>query len=120
MATKKKATKKKVAAKKGAPKKKLDGKKLAAQRKPRDTAATFIRDELAAGKSDVAKIIERTKAEFPKSKATPGYVRFLAKGMGLSKQVAYEVKAETPAKTKAKKAKKAEEKADAPAVDPAS
>lgn len=125
MATKKKASKKKVAAKSKAPKtKKLDGKALAAQRKPRDSVAQFIKDELKAGRKDVDKIIEKAKAEFPQSDPTRGYVRFVAKQIGLYDQVAPpEVEPAKPAKKKAaKKAPKADtsEKTDAPAVDPAS
>lgn len=108
MATKK-ATKK-VAAKKSSPKKKLDGKALAAKRQPRDSVAQFIKDELNAGKSDVAKIVERAKAEFPKTNPTNGYVRFIAKQIGREKQVASEPKP----KPKAKPAKVAAKKGAAP------
>lgn len=136
MATKKASKKaKKTAAKKSAPKKKLDGKALAAKRKPRDSVAQFIKDELNAGKTDVAKIVERAKAEFPKTSPTNGYVRWIAKSIGKEKQVAAEVpakkeKAAKPAKAKASKkaSKKTAKKDDAPAaeaksdpaVDPAS
>lgn len=126
MATKKKASKKKVAAKKSAPKKKLDGKALAAKRKPRDSVAQFIKDELMAGKSDVDKIVERAKAEFPKTKPTRGYVRWIAKQIGKEKQVAVKPaakKAAKPAKKKAaaKSAPAASEPAKTEAaVDPAS
>lgn len=113
MATKGKKAKKK-AAKKGAPKKKLDGKALAAKRKPRDSASQFIKDELNAGRTDVDKIIEKCKAEFPKSKPTRGYVRFIAKQIGKYKQVAPE---SAPAPKKAAKKKAAAEPA---ATDPAS
>lgn len=133
MASKKKASKKKVAAKKGAPKRKIDGKALAAQRKPRDSVAQFIKDELMAGRTDVDRIIEKAKDNFPKSKPTRGYVRFIAKQIGKYKQVEPEggapAKAEKPAKkaSKKKSAKKSaasepassESKGDA-AVDPAS
>lgn len=81
MATKKEKSKK-------AKGKKLDGKKLAAQRKPRDSVAQFIKDELNAGKKDVDKIVENAKKEFPKTKPTRGYVRWLAKSIGKEKQVA--------------------------------
>jgi hypothetical protein len=133
MASKKKASKKKVAAKKGAPKRKIDGKALAAQRKPRDSVAQFIKDELMAGRTDVDRIIEKAKDNFPKSKPTRGYVRFIAKQIGKYKQVEPEggapAKAEKPAKAKSKKAakkkaaateSKSESKDEAPAVDPAS
>lgn len=113
-------------------KKKLDGKALAAKRKPRDSVAQFIKDELTAGTSDVDKIIERAKKDFPKAKPTRGYVRWIAKQIGKEKQVAVESgKKEKPAKAKAakKSAKKSapkkasepkapEAKGDAP--DPAS
>lgn len=118
MATKKAS--KKVAAKKSAPKKKktLDGKALAAKRKPRDSVAQFIKDELMAGKSDVAKIVERTKAEFPKAKPTNGYVRWIAKTIGKSSQVAREsVAPESKKAKKVKKVKKAEDAGEAKAVD---
>lgn len=112
--------------------KKLDGKALAAKRKPRDSVAQFIMDELTAGTSDVDKIIERAKKDFPKAKPTRGYVRWVAKQIGKEKQVAAEprAKAEKPKSKPAKKAakksapKKAaeprapESKSDAP--DPAS
>ncbi len=124
MATKKASKKaKKTAAKKGAPKKKLDGKTLAAKRKPRDSVASFIKDELQAGRKDVDKILEKAVAEFPKSKPTRGYVRWIAKGLGLSKQVAAEPKApkaEKKAKAKAKKSKTPPKPAENPTVDPAS
>lgn len=87
-------------------KKKLDGKKLAANRKPRDSVAQFIKDELNAGKTDVAKILERAKADFPKASPTPGYVRFIAKQIGKGKQVESTrgkgEKKEKPAKAKPK------------------
>lgn len=102
---------KKTKAKKG--KKKLDGKKLAAQRKPRDSVAQFIKDELEAGRSDVARIIEKAKSEFPKSNPTPGYVRFIAKSIGKYKQVEPERGVAKPKAKKEKKAKKA--KKDKPA-----
>lgn len=117
MATKKAS--KKVAAKKSSPKKKLDGKALADKRKPRDSVAQFIKDELNAGKSDVAKIVERAKAEFPKTNPTNGYVRFIARQIGKEKQVASEPKAK-PAKAAAKKSaapKKAAKKDKAPKAD---
>lgn len=109
MATKKASKKaKKTAAKKGAPKKKLDGKALAAKRKPRDSVAQFITDELKAGRKDVDKIVEKAKAEFPKTTPTRGYVRWIAKSLGLSDQVAVEKKEAAPKKAKAKaKSKKA-------------
>lgn len=128
MATKTKKGKK-VAAKKSAPKKKLDGKALAAKRKPRDSVAQFIKDELMAGKSDVDKIVERAKAEFPKTNPTNGYVRWIAKQIGKEKQVAVE-KAEKPAKAKStkkaakksapKKSAEPEGEGDGAPVDPAS
>jgi len=128
MATKKKASKKKVAAKKSASTKKLDGKALAAKRKPRDSVAQFIKDELMAGESDVDNIVERAKAEFPKTKPTRGYVRWIAKQIGKEKQVAVKPaakkeKAAKPAKKKvvAKSAPAASEPAKTEeAVDPAS
>lgn len=131
MATKKASKKasKKAAAKKSAPKKKLDGKALAAKRKPRDSVAQFIKDELMAGKSDVDKIVERAKAEFPKTKPTRGYVRWIAKQIGKEKQVAPERGEKPKAKTKAEKASKKGasknpeskvEDSSEPAVDPAS
>lgn len=51
-------------------------------------AAESIRAKLTAGATDVDKIIAEIKTEFPKVKATRGYVRWLAKGMELSDQVA--------------------------------
>jgi hypothetical protein len=122
MATKGKKKAKKTAAKKAAPRKKLDGKALAAKRKPRDSVAQFIKDELTAGKSDVDAIIEKAKKEFPKSDPTRGYVRYIAKQIGKSKQVAPE---EKPKEKKASKKKAAAKKSDsAPAAktdaDPAS
>lgn len=117
MATKK-ASKKVAAKKKSAPKKKLDGKALAAKRKPRDSVAQFIKDELMAGKSDVAKIVERAKAEFPKAKPTNGYVRWIAKTIGKSSRVAREsVAPESKKAKKVKKVKKAEDAGEAKAVD---
>jgi hypothetical protein len=71
-------------------KKKLDGKKLAAQRKPRDSVAQFIKDELMAGRTDVDKIVEKAKKEYPKTKPTNGYVRWIAKSIGKEKAVAPE------------------------------
>ena len=68
--------------------KKLDGKKLAAQRKPRDSVAQFIKDKLNGGAKDVEKIVEAAKKEFPKTKPTNGYVRWIAKQIGKEKQVA--------------------------------
>lgn len=118
MATKKKATKKKVAAKKSAPRKKLDGKALAAKRKPRDSVAQFIKDELQAGRTDVDKIIEKAKAEFPKTNPTRGYVRWIAKGIGKSKQVAPEA-GEKAAPKKAAGKKAAKKTKSAPASQPA-
>lgn len=109
--------------------KKLDGKALAAKRKPGDSVAQYIKDALNAGKSDVDKILEGAKKEFPKANPTRGYVRWIAKGIGKAKLVAAPAKAEKPAKAKsaAKKAapkKDADPKADKPAAgaepDPAS
>lgn len=98
-------------------KKKLDGKKLAAARKPRDSVAQFIKDELNAGKTDVAKILERCKADFPKANPTAGYVRFIAKQIGKGKQVeSQRGKGEKPAKKA--KAKKASTKKTTPAAAP--
>lgn len=111
MATKGKKKAKKTAAKKGAPRKKLDGKALAAARKPRDSVAKFIKDELEAGRTDVDRIIEKAIAEFPSSKPTRGYVRFIAKQIGKYKQVAPEA-VEKPAAKKAPK-KKAAKKSEA-------
>lgn len=114
----KKATEK--AAKKSSPKKKkLDGKALAAKRKPRDSVAQFIKDELTAGKSDIDKIIERAKADFPKATPTRGYVRWIARQIGREKQVPVETKpaapkAKEPAAKKTKTAtKKSTKKPDA-------
>lgn len=113
-------------------KKKLDGKALAAKRKPRDSVAQFIKDELMGGSSDVDKIIERSKKEFPKAKPTRGYVRWIAKQIGKEKQVAVEPKAKAEKPAKAKSAKKAAKKSapkksaepkgegDGAPVDPAS
>lgn len=70
------------AKKKAKSKKKLDGKKLAAMRKPRDSAAQFIKDELNAGRNEVAKIVAKVKDNFPKCKVTPGYVNWIAKTIG--------------------------------------
>lgn len=105
-------------------KKKLDGKKLAANRKPRDSVANFIKDELNAGKTDVAKILERAKADFPKANPTAGYVRFIAKQIGKSKQVE-STRGKGEKKAAKKPAKKAStKKTSAPApkdeTDPAS
>jgi hypothetical protein len=110
---------KKVAKKKGSSKK-IDGKALAAKRKPRDTVAQFIKDQLAAGKRDVAKILTGAKENFPGAKPTNGYVRWIAKGEGI-KDLSEPVRAAAPktekAKTKAKK--KVEAKGEA-SPDPAS
>lgn len=129
MATKKAA--KKASGKKSG--KKLDGKALAAKRKPRDSVAQFIKDELTGGASDVDKIIERAKKDFPKAKPTRGYVRWVAKQIGKEKLVAPEPHEAKPKAAKAKVTKKAakakspkkaaaEPKGEAsePAVDPAS
>lgn len=111
--TTKKTTTKKIATEKTATKKtatkNLDGKALAAKRKPRDSVAQLIKDELTAGKADVDKIIDRALADFPKSKVTRGYVRWIAKGMGLSEQVVPQSGAKPTAKGKTSKlsAKKA-------------
>lgn len=106
-------------------KKKLDGKKLAANRKPRDSVAQFIKDELNAGKTDVAKILERAKADFPKANPTAGYVRFIAKQIGKGKQVeSTRGKGEKKAKPAKKAAKASAKKTPAAApkdeTDPAS
>lgn len=100
--------------KKGSKGKKLDGKALAAKRKPRDSVAQFIKDELNAGRTDVDKILERAKAEFKGKNPTRGYVRYLAKTIG-NKAVAYVPKA----KAKGKSTKKTSTKKTA-AADPAS
>lgn len=88
--------------------KKLDGKKLAAARKPRDSVAQFIKDELTAGRTDVEKIVEKAKKEFPKTNPTNGYVRWIAKQIGKEKAVAPEVASKPKAEKKSA------------AVDPAS
>lgn len=119
MATKGKKKAKKTAAKKAAPRKKLDGKALAAKRKPRDSVAQFIKDELNNGKSDVDKIIERAVKEFPKTTPTRGYVRHIAKQIGKSKQVAPEPTEKAPKKKAAKKSESASAAAKTEA-DPAS
>lgn len=117
MATKKAS--KKSAAKKPAAKKKLDGKALAAKRKPRDSVAQFIKDELVGGATDVDKIIERSRKDFPKAKPTRGYVRWIAKNIGREKQVMAERVAAKPAKKPTAKpaAKRAVKKVDEPKAD---
>lgn len=135
MATKKKATKKvaakkaakKVAAKKDpvakkapAVKKKLDGKKLAEQRKPRDSISQYVKDQLTAGMKDVDKILAGAMKEFPNTKPTRGYVRWLAKGLGV-KGLEPHPRSDPPEKAVAKKAvkkvaKKAAKKSEAEAA----
>lgn len=87
------------------------------ERKPRDSVASFIKDELNAGKSDVAKIVQRAKANYPDANPTPGYVRFIAKQIGKSKQVA-STRSGPKAKPAAKPAK-AKKKSDKKPKDPA-
>jgi hypothetical protein len=132
MATKTKKGKK-VAAKKNAPKKKLDGKALAAKRKNRDSIAQYIKDQVAAGRTDVDAILESAKKEFPGKKPTRGYVRWIAKhqmGKELGKA---KIASKAPAKKAASKKKasaktsapatpapKADDMGSQPAVDPAS
>lgn len=76
--------------------KKANGtKKVAGERKPRESVAQFIKDELTAGKKDVDKIVENAKKTYPKTKPTRGYVRWLAKSVGKEKQVAPAVAAKS-------------------------
>lgn len=113
---------KKVAKKTGS--KKLDGKALAAKRKPRDTVAQYVKDELEKGKRNVDKILAGALDNFPGTKATRGYVRFIAKGLKIKDLEASEKKSESKtekAKAKAKKPKaKKSEGSDSPSSDPAS
>jgi hypothetical protein len=105
---KKKAKKKKVAAKKAAPKTKTKTKKVV---KREGSAAQYIKDAIEKGGRNVDKILAATKAKFPKSKPTRGYVRWLAKGLKVKMD---ETERATKAKAKKQKA------VDSPAVDPAS
>jgi len=111
-ATKKAATKK-APAKKVA--KKLDGKALAAKRKNRDSIAQYIKDQIAAGETDVDAILESAKKEFPGKKPTRGYVRWIARhqmGKELGKA---KIASKAPAKKAASK-KKASAKTSASAT----
>lgn len=128
MATKKASKKatKKAAAKKAPTKKaakKLDGKTLAAKRKNRDSIAQYIKDQIAAGETDVDAILEGAKKEFPGKKPTRGYVRWIAKhqmGKELGKA---RIASKAPAKKAAKTSAPVPEADDTdfqPAVDPAS
>lgn len=116
MATKAKKKAKKTAAKKGAPRKKLDGKKLAAQRKPRDSISQYIKDQLEAGKKDVDKILEGAIKEFPGTKPTRGYVRFIAKQLGI-KGLEPTPRSSTEPKAKKASKKKAAKKSDSASVE---
>lgn len=120
MATKKAS--KKAAAKKAATKKakKAPAKTLAAKRK-RDSIAQYIKDQVAAGKTDVDAILESAKKEFPDKKPTRGYVRWIAKhqmGKELGKA---KIASKAPAKRgSATPAHKADDTDSQPEVDPAS
>lgn len=117
----KKASAKKAPAKKAA--KKLDGKALAAKRKNRDSIAQYIKDQVAAGETDVDAILEAAKKEFPGKKPTRGYVRWIAKhqmGKELGKaKIASKAPTKKAAKTSAS-APEADGTDSQPAVDPAS
>lgn len=119
----KKASAKKAPAKKAA--KKLDGKALAAKRKNRDSIAQYIKDQVAAGNTDVDAILESAKAEFPGKKPTRGYVRWIAKhqmGKDLGRAKAPASKKKAPAKTSVSTTldPKTDDTDSQPAVDPAS
>lgn len=117
-ATKKAATKK-APAKKVA--KKLDGKALAAKRKNRDSIAQYIKDQIAAGETDVDAILESAKKEFPGKKPTRGYVRWIARhqmGKELGKaKIASKAPAKKAASKKKASAKTSEPATPAPKVD---
>jgi len=117
-ATKKAATKK-APAKKVA--KKLDDKALAAKRKNRDSIAQYIKDQIAAGETDVDAILESAKKEFPGKKPTRGYVRWIARhqmGKELGKaKIASKAPAKKAASKKKASAKTSEPATPAPKVD---
>lgn len=102
----KKAVAKKAPAKKVASKKKIDGKALAAKRKGGDSIAQYIRDAVAAGQTDVDKILADASREFPGKKATRGYVRWIAR---------HDLKKELPPTKRVVKSK-AKAKSKAPAA----
>lgn len=100
MATKK-AVAKKAVDKKAAPKKATEK----SERKPRDSAAQLIKDELRGGIENVDTIVNRCAKRFPDTKVTRGYVRWLARSIGLGGQIAADVsKKAAPKKAAPKKA----------------